>query len=294
MNSIMPRAENVITRSIVLCTALLLASIIACTDNPFESRSTMQPTVRRISGFVQLGERSDHSGVHVWLDGFDISSVTDTDGAFAITLPPPSLQATPGGVNGVFSLYAYLGNYRIDSVSVAVRNGMLLLPSESIDEAGRLRDVLFMRELFSVETVLSESTIRSSAVNFITAHVKLRSISQPISVYFPRAVDAVRGPIVLHELQTGAATVMSTEVSGVGTADIVQLGPVEFVRSLLLILPASSLRPGRYEIIPYILPRQQSVPSSLLAGIGLHVRALSPDYVFFPMLRRGGILTVTE
>ncbi|MCZ7556865.1 MAG: hypothetical protein M5R41_10740 [Bacteroidia bacterium] len=286
-----PRASEMISARI-LAACLLFIVAGGCTDNPFESGEPVNGSMRRVSGSVVLDGQADHSGALLWLEGFGTATVSGSDGRFALLLPPSSLQTTPGGVNGIFNLYAFLGNYRPVAIRTAVRNGTFSFPTESIDETGLVRNPMFMQELFTTETVLSRGSIEEDSPRVITLTVYLRTRTTGTEVFFPRIHNGVEGPIVLHNLETGEARVMKTVVTGVEQSDYIKLGAVPYARMMMLIIPKGTMKAGRYEILPYILPQRQSVPIELLNSITANVSDLGPAYALYPMRRGGGILTV--
>jgi hypothetical protein len=272
-----------------MLTSLLLTS---CTDNPFESDSSITGAARSIEGVVQLSGTNDHSGVHVWMEGIDIATTTDVDGNFTFTLPPPSAQNSSGGVEGVFRLYTFMGNYRLQNVRTAVHDGAFVLPNSEIDENGNLLEVLHMQELFSIQTTLDLTRIEADSPRFIVVQVKLQSDVPPVEAYFPRMYAGIEGPVLLYNIRTGAVEIYSTTVTGVEITDNIQIGPVPYFRTLLLNIPKYALRAGEYEIIPYILPKSQYLPPMLLLSLGEEVGAMSENYVFYPFRRERAILTV--
>jgi hypothetical protein len=278
------------TRFVICVLPLLLMD--GCTDNPFESTPTIASSQRKVHGVVQLSDTQDHSGVYVWLQGFDIAATTDRDGSFTITLPSPEAQGVAGGANGVYALYAFLGNYRLVSVRTAVRDGAFVFPSNEINENGEIHEQLFMQQLFSITTSLSRTQIEADSPRTITVQVALQFASPPAEVYFPRMLAGIEGPVLLHNTQTGEVDIYPTVVTGVEIQDYVQVGSVPYIRSLLLIIPKYRLKAGIYEIIPYLIPQEQQIPLPLLRSLGDDVSGLNESYVFYPFRREGGMLTV--
>ncbi|MDT8323319.1 MAG: hypothetical protein RRA94_04330 [Bacteroidota bacterium] len=272
---------------------LLLPLLLAgCTDNPFESAPAIAPSQRTVRGTVQLSNTSDHSGVYVWLEEFDLSTTTGSDGNFSLTLPPPAAQGG-GGVSGVFRLWTFLGNYNIRSVRIAVKDGSFVYPSTAVDENGRLREALFMQQRFSFATTLSMTRIEADSPRFISMQVELRAPAAPSDVYFPRMVNGVEGPVFLRNLESGQVKLFSTTVTGIEVNDYVRVADVAYVRSMLLSIPKYSLQAGQYEVVPYLLPRGMSIPSTLLNSLGEDVTGLNPSYLSYPFRREGGRLDVT-
>jgi hypothetical protein len=278
-------------RTLALCVILICA--IGCTDNPFESGEPVSGSKRRLSGSVMLDRQADHSGVYVWLEGFGTVAVSGNDGRFSVLLPPSASQSASGGVTGIYNLYAFLGNYRPVAVRTAVQNGGFSFPTEAIDEAGSIRNPLFMQELFTMETVLSRGSIEQDSPRVLTLTVYLKSNISGVEVYFPRIQNGVEGPVIMHNMETGEARVMKTVVTGVEQSDYIKLGAVPYARMMMLIIPKGTMKAGRYQILPYILPQRQSVPIALLNSIAENVSDLGPAYALYPMRRGGGLLNVT-
>lgn len=272
---------------------LAILCVAGCTDNPFESTPTIAASKREVHGRVRLTGTDDNSGVYVWMQGFDLATATDPDGNFTLTLPPPETQGPAGGADGVYTLYTFLGNYRLKSVRTAVRDGQFIFPTDDIDERGEIREELLMQELFSINMNLSRTQIEADSPRTITVQVELQSDVPPVEVYYPRMLAGIEGPMLLHNLKTGEVDLYSSVVTGVEVQDYVQVGTIPYTRSMLLIIPKYRLQAGSYEIIPYLLPRDQYIPLPLLNSLGDHVGDFNADYVYYPFRREGGILTVT-
>ncbi|MFZ1731481.1 MAG: hypothetical protein WBQ23_10625 [Bacteroidota bacterium] len=275
-----------------LCLFSVLLIAAACTDNPFESDPTIASTKRRIHGVVRLSDRQDHSGAYIWMEGFNLGTVSHSDGNFSLTLPLPEAQTTPGGNEGVFRVYAFLGNYRMQTVKTAVHNGSFVFPSTDVDVTGNMIEEFFLQEMFSINTSLSLTNIEADSPRVITMEVTLRSSIPPVEVFYPRMMGSIEGPVLLHNLGTGEVEIYRTTVTGVEVNDYVSVGPVAYTRSMILNIPKYKLRAGEYEVIPYLLPRGQNIPIGLLNSLGADISALGTSYVFYPFLREGGRLRV--
>lgn len=286
------RAHSLFASRLFVLPLLALSLLASCTDNPLEDGSAVQASHRKISGKVRLSDRPDHSGAYLWLEGFDLHTVSRVDGGFSLTLPPASAQSTPGGNDGVFRLYAFLGNYRLQSVKTAVRQGAFSFPSDDIDNNGDIINELFLQQLFSIETTLSRSRIEADSPRVITLNVILRTPLPPVQIYFPRLLNGIEGPVLLHNKTTGEVRIYRTTVTSIETTDYVDIGPTVYTRSMILIIPKDRLKAGEYEIIPYMLPRNVTVPLGLLSSLGENVAELGAGYLAYPFLREGGRLIV--
>lgn len=276
-------------RPLLLALTLLM---IGCTDNPFESAPAIAPSKQTVRGTVQLSNTTDHGGVYVWLEGFDLATVTGSDGSFSLTLPPPAAQGG-GGASGVYRIWTFLGNYNIRSVRAAVQDGMFVYPSTDIGDEGTLRSSLYMQQRFSLTTDLSMTRIEADSPRFINVLVELRAPAGPTDVYFPRMYNGVEGPVFLRNLGTGEVKLFSTTVTGIEVDDYVRVADVPYVRSLLLSIPKYALKAGQYEVVPYLLPHGMVIPPALLNSLGEDVTGLNPSYLSYPFRREGGRLDVT-
>ena len=150
-----------------------------------------------------------------------------------------------------------------------------------------------MQQQFSITTDLSLTRIEADSPRFISVQVTLASDAPPVDVLYPRMVDGVEGPMLLRNLATGEVRMFSTTVTGVEVNDYVRVGTLPYVRSMLLTIPKNTLPAGQYELIPYLLPRGQSIPVDLLDSIGEDISSFGPGYVSYPLRRQGGRLDVT-
>ncbi len=276
-----------------LLLALLPAFLVSCTDNPFESEAMVDGSDRRVQGSVRLSDSDDHSGVYVWLEGYDLAVRTESDGSFTFTLPPPAAQGGGSGADGVYRIWTFVGNYALRSLPTAVHGGRVVFPSTEIDAQGVLREPLHLQQRFSITTALSMTRIEADSPRFINLQVELRAPGTPADVYFPRMYAGVEGPVFLRNLRTGEVKLYSTTVTGIEIDDYVRVADVPYVRSMLLNIPKYSLKAGQYEVVPYLLPRGVSIPVPLLNSLGEDVTGLNPSYLSYPFRREGGRLDVT-
>ena len=281
-------SRNGMTALLVLVAILALA----CTDNPFEDSSTITAAGRSISGVVQLQGRVDHGGVRIVLEGFNISVLTDAQGAFTLRIPTETMKSGAGEISGVFALYAFLGNFTIDSIRVAVHKGSLVLPSERLDEQGRLRTPMVLRERFSMDVQLSPASIDADSARTIMVSTVLNSGYTSDRVYFPRRLGNVEGPMLLVNESSGEIRITPSTVTGIELSDNIQLGGMNYSRTQILLIPKHTLTAGRYLVIPYILASPDRMPAALPLSLGMDVRSFGPGYRWYPMLRGGGVLSV--
>ncbi len=265
---------------------------MSCTDNPFEQDITEVENNRSIAGAVRLLDQQQHDGVYLWMNGFNLGSSSRSDGNFSLTLPPPAQQGEAGGISGGFTLYSFLGNYKLARASVAVRDGVFLFPSEDVDDGGRFYETMTMPQLFSIEMALDKPAIEADSPRVITVRVSLQSDNPPARVYYPLVANRIQSPLLLHNLHTGAVSIMKSAIVGSALDEYIQVGRTPYTRTMLLIIPKYLLQAGDYELIPYLYSLDQSVPDALLESLGVDPLELTEGYVHYPFLRQGGILSV--
>jgi hypothetical protein len=272
--------------------ALLL--LFGCRDNPFEDAATVAPPGRTLSGTIHLPDQTTHEGVYVWLDGLGVGTSTDKEGRFTLTLPSAEQLGGGAPVNGVFPMYYYLGNYAIASSRIAIRNGLLALPTTEFDEQGAMREPRDLTPLFTIETTLSLKSIEKDSLRFITIHVRMRTPGGSVHVYYPRKVNNVEGPIFFRNIETGNVILLSALVNGWVPSDETDIGPVWSERIYALTVQKSTFPMGLYEVIPYLLYKAQYVPPSLFNSLGTKVQELVKDFVRIPYRRQGDLLRVRD
>lgn len=280
-----------ITRSLSLF-ALLLT--IGCRENPLDSESDVITPPRTLKGEVRIREQADDAGAYVWLESFNLGTATKADGSFSISLPSPSAQGTPGGVTGAFQLYYYIGNYRLDDSRIATLNGQFVLPNNEFDKNGKLFSPRELRQMFAIQTEVGKNSISSSRNELLNVVVDLWSIDAGVvKVFYPRRVGNTEGPLLFHHIESGDVAILSSVVGGTSMTDYVDVGAKGIVsRVMLVTVPANTLKPGVYEIIPYLLYNEQTIPPALFSSLGKHVLELHPEYIRIPFKRIGGRLVV--
>ena len=83
---------------IVYC--ITLSYLIDCSENPLFKDEDISSGGSDIKGKVSLNDNSPPDNVFIWLEGFNISTYSDSQGNFLLQLPPASNQPG-GGINGI-------------------------------------------------------------------------------------------------------------------------------------------------------------------------------------------------
>ncbi|MCG3121538.1 MAG: hypothetical protein ALAOOOJD_04672 [bacterium] len=262
----------------------------SCISNPFGD-DNVAGEKRQVSGVVQLSDQGSPQNVYVWMTGFSLSTRTDAQGQFQLTLPPKGSQGTPGGVNGFYNIYPFLANYRLDSIQTVIQNGVFVYSRGDINKDGKVASSRVLRRFLRVSTAVVPARVSRSFAGNIGVTVTLEA-ADSATVIFPKSVGDVLGALLIQRVGTEDISIFQA-LPGIDARDIELIGRTPKSRSATFNLVQTPLTPGQYEIIPYLLIRHQKVPKGLIESIAANVEALSPDYIKLPIHREGGLLEVT-
>jgi len=291
-----------IARPTLIANAALSTLIFwGCTSSPMGD-DEISLGARQLSGSVVLDDRKSSEGVYVWLDGFNLGDYTDAEGKFQVTLPPVSSQGTPGGVTGVFKLYAYIANYNLASTQMRTLNGVFLFGQDNITDRGELNAPLRLENFLRVSTV-----VRPASASIVAGDtVKVQVTLQRPALYQGGAIIArllklcvhgncppeTFGAILVRNVQSGETRLIQNP--GATSRDLIQVETAPITHTMAFLPAEVNLSLGQYEAIPYLLLEHgEAVPMNLLQGIGTNVFEYGLDYLKIPFRREGGAFTVT-
>jgi len=269
----------------------LLVLLSGCTENPFFTDKIDPKNQRTIYGRVALSDNSVPDGIFIWLEGFDLSTYSDENGRFEITLPLPQEQPA-GGINGVFNLYYFAGNYRLASTTLHVLDGQFRYGQGDVNASGEIYPWPVLRQLLQVECTLAPNSI-------------IRDFNQEISVQctLSTTLDSVFvESYLLREKEFSSILLISTNPS-VSDTILYKLPAAGLQQSVVKNLEIwhmnfdtkqVSFNSDRYEIIPFLLVRQEGIPPGLISALGNAALTFSPEYTDLPFKRQPGAFTVTE
>jgi len=135
---------------------LLVIWLVNCTENPLSNDDDNKIEKEKISGKVILDDGTSSDGIFVWLQGFNLNTLTDENGKFEIKLPLPENQNGGSGNTGKFTLYFFMGNYQSSTIDIEFANGKILEEQDNITNSGKLRDNDTLFALFNCKGLLSE------------------------------------------------------------------------------------------------------------------------------------------
>jgi len=269
---------------------VLIFALAGCTRNPVAD-SFVDLGSQKVAGYVQ-SESVSLDDVFVWMDGFRRSTTTNTDGRFELALPPAAVQSNSGGVDGLFNIYYYMGNYALEKSDVIVRDGAFLASRGDLNPQGDLAAPVRMRRIVDIRTRVSPPFIRQNELKLIYAAVDVRARVDTASVLFPNSIGGLLGAVFLRNIATGAIEIVKGPPTEL--VDQVMVTKTGHTRTILFDLGQHPLAPGRYEVIPYLLLAHEVIPPALFASIGVDPLKVSPDYLKIPFKEDLAVLEVLE
>ncbi len=280
---------------------MLILSVLfhlKCAENPFFDDDKTPSEGTEIHGSVKLNDEKSPDGVLVWLEGFNIGSFTDEQGKFKIELPPVSNQIN-AGASGIFNLYFYLANYKVDTCKVFIRSGEVVSSKADINKKGELKSTKELCKLLHITTTVEPSMVNKSYNGEINVTVTLQAIDEAVDVLLFLKIIEIGERVDL--MAGGFLRRLDSDQSHAEALDVTSLKSVKEKigfkpRSWKMVFnkKIADLSFGQYEIIPYIVINQHKVPQALFKSLGSNVQSMSFDYLNLPFKREGGYLKVLE
>jgi hypothetical protein len=254
----------------------LLISFFSCTSNPFWEDS---PTIEmKITGEVLTENNQTNVPVSVWLETFDLYTTTDSVGYFSFSIT--NSQTPNGSMNGPVNLYFFIHNYELDSVTAYFTNGMFSKEQTNFSEDGELLNPVEMKKILSGDVILhfnknsiqTRDTLRvsfnletHSAVSIDTYKYILQEDGSDFhsGLFFRSLTD--NETITIYRFN-------GTDQSGNSVED--KLRNLTYVENesitwtYYLLSDSLNLSSGDYEVLPYLLVRQDQIPNGLIEALG--------------------------
>lgn len=274
--------------SVLLAMAIALLFYIGCTSNPVGDDNIGDEN-KQISGSVQLDSDDQPERVYVWLEGFNRGVYTDTDGEFTLTLPAGENE----DVTGVFKLYFFVANYKLDTEEVAVRKGVFIYNQAGLNSEGRLLRSKILEPFLFIKSSIEPESMKFGAAGNINIGLELRtnsSISDSVTVVFPKTTAGFLGPVFFQNIDTQELFIFETLPAA--TQEVVIIGSNPSKRSASLTFLTLNLPVAKYVVIPFMHIAHEEIPSELLDSIGSNLKELSPNYLKLPFVRQGGYIEV--
>lgn len=266
----------------------LIILISGCTENPFGNKD-QQISSRNIGGKVYLKDGAKPQGIFVWLETFDVGTRTDENGNFNLTLPSSMSEGGVTGGDGIFYLYFYVANYRLDSAQVVIVNGEVARSEGDINDNGELNEAKGLTKILNIGIDIYPSFIEFDSWGRMTAIITLRAIYDNVEV-------ASRKRMENHVFKRSGLIFLDGEGNFVGTVgrgtgwrmgtEIISQSPKKWIVEMNV--PPCDLPLGIYKVVPYLLVKQNNLPPQLIESMGTNVEALGPNYLNIPFVRQEG------
>ena len=268
-------------QKILFCHLLCFLLFATCTRNPLSESSTITSNERlKVTGKVQLSDGSSPSGVYVWLEGFNISTLTTADGSFLIELPAPQTQPG-GGLTGTYRIFYYLGNYQYETFQVNVSEGYFLFGQLSLNSEGEVRNTIVLDKLVDIQTTVEPQTKSVGQRVRLDITIKLRVISGFLNIETIKDPGDTVYVIIAKELGQDYTTARLLPANDEPVTEIVN-GYKEwkiYVWTDWILFPDAPLT---WEIIPYLRVVQEGLPEELITNIAPHANNYHSDFVNIP------------
>lgn len=275
--------------------AVLTGAAFGCTDSSlFDDEIAVPPN--ELQGQVELLGESSHHGVYVWLDGFNISTRTDSAGNFRLPVPRTLTETANGGITGSFTLYFFVSNFTLGRASVFFRNGQIVRDEGDIAPNGKLDEMIHLFKELKVFTFVEPRAVPIDYGGPIHVQLTLQATLDSITVIFPKSVGGLLGGLFFRHQETGEIFLDIPDV-GADTREFVEIGRDGVSRRGVFQLNGTNFRDlylpkGNYEVIPFFFIDDPLMPAALLPSLGANVEEPHPDYLQIPFRREGGQFTV--
>ena len=254
----------------------LLISFFSCTSNPFWEDS---PTIEmKITGEVLTENNQTNVPVSVWLETFDLYTTTDSVGYFSFSIT--NSQTPNGSMNGPVNLYFFIHNYELDSVTVYFTNGMFSKEQTNFSEDGELLNPVEMKKILSGDVILhfNKNSIQTRDTLRVSFNLETHSaVSIDTYKYILQEDGSDFHSGLFFRSLTDNETVTIYRFNGIdqsGNSVEDKLRNLTYVENesikwtYYLLSDSLNLSSGDYQVLPYLLVRQDQIPNGLIEALG--------------------------
>ncbi len=279
--------KTIVVRALYFNLFFLFLLIWSCTNNPIKSDNNISKNT--ITGNVELSDGLSPENVYAWFKVFDINTRVDEEGHFELTLPPAGSQAA-GGLSGIYTLFFYMANYKLDSVRIAITNGNLQASSTGVKSSGELVEKVRLAEILSIKATSSpnfftdteEDTIRFTfTVQAKAGAVEVSSdFSNPgfqggpqFLAGFVRKVSSQENFCIGTYIDTNTYRTSDFKIESIA----IELLPLEIINKPCM------YSPGQYEVIPSLVIHQD-LPQGLLESLNRNITGSCNKFFNTPLI----------
>ncbi|HID39175.1 MAG TPA: hypothetical protein EYP36_06645 [Calditrichaeota bacterium] len=278
-------------KSRLLLFGLILFLFPRCTENPFFNENIDITNQLTVEGRVILNDDFVPVNIYVWLERFNLSTYTDSSGYFKLELPDPHLQPG-GGMNGVYSIYYYVANYRVKTSSMLLLKGQIEYGSGDVDNRGRINQTVILQKLIDIKTEITPSEIAFDNKDPLDIMITLDNKIDSVRVATYKRLNGQTSCIIIKP--RGAGIDSAFILQGIGTYLQDEWISNKTVWLMRYLFSVGFFPPGEYEFIPYIIIYQDNLPQELLDSIDEELLFLSYRYLNLPIKQQTGCITVKK
>ena len=278
-------------KSRLLFWGLVLFLFSGCTENPFFTENIDIANHLTVEGRVILNDDTAPVNIYVWLERFNLSTYTDSSGYFKLKLPDPHLQPG-GGMNGVYSIYYYVANYRLKTSSMLLLKGQIEYGRGDVDENGRISQTVILPKLLDIKTEVTPSEIAFDNKDPLDIKITLDVKVDSVRVATYKRLNGQTSCIIIKP--RGASIDSAFILQGAETYLRDEWISDKTVWLMRYLFSVGFFPPGKYEFIPYIIIYQDNLPQELLDSIDEELLSLSYRYLNLPVKRQIGRITVKK
>lgn len=270
----------------------LFIFILSCTENPFfEEKRVISNDGSYITGKITLQGETDHSGIYIWVRGLGVSSFTGADGTFKLLLPAVASQ--PGkGLTGFYPVYFFMSNFRVDSVSLYIRNGLAEFPQAGFSKKGELLRTIDLAGLLTISVGVSPDLLISGDADSsfnegtqtwqytnhldtikIKTRFRFKAGSEDVRLNIPLNRSGQPAYQLLKKVDTGKIIqVLNTGFYQWGVFNGVEGDVIEFNSQAVFFekaggISATEPAEGFYHFLPALILTQTGLPTGLLQSL---------------------------
>jgi len=174
-----------------------------CTKSPFDDDDFEGGKIGfgSISGNLTLSDGADPDDVFVWMEIFDVSTTTDENGHFILTMPGKASQGGTVGVEGFYRIYFFMANYLLDSAQVIVNKNEFVYGKEDIDKDGALSPPRNLQKYLDVKTTVDPAVCSPADDSLITVTIELKATIDWAVAQFPGA-SGLRSAVLIRNIDS--------------------------------------------------------------------------------------------
>jgi len=271
----------------------LLTLYYGCTHNPFFSDEIKTNEKFSFKGNVQLPFTTNHSDIHVYVEGLDVLTKTDQKGDFTIEMPLESAFQPGQGLTAFYNVYYYVVNYQLEYSSIFVNKGEFAFGVADLDNNGVISEKIILRQLLDVQTVINPEEIKQNHSDEMTITVRLQNRVDTVIVFSHFTKEDKLASAFLADKDFPQDNIyLLSQPSSIRSVIIDSLK--FWTMDVYWSVDGGDVDVGMYDVIPYLFVYQANIPDGLLRKLGTNVTWYTRNYLKLPFRRQSAELSVKE